>query len=112
MTSRVSTAGTLFQTLRYIRQGHLKMARLTYSLNNHKKFRQLKFYGGDIPRIIDLNKDIEARRSYIHSIDIIKPIVGSYDAALDEMIKATTQALNAMGMFTPGLNWTSFRSSV
>ena len=96
MTSRVSTAGTLFQTLRYIRLGHLKMAQLTYSLNNQKKFRQLKFYGGDIRRIIDLNKVIEARRSYIQSIGIIKSTVDSYDAALTEMIETASQALKAM----------------
>ena len=95
MVSRVSATGTLSQNLFLINSGQSKLNKLNYSLGTVNKFEELKFYGKDSTRIVDLRKDIEARNAYINSIDITESTTDSYDAILERLVQVATDALNA-----------------
>lgn len=95
MVSRVSTTGILSQNLSLIKQNRLNLDRLNYSLSTGNKFQALKFYGEDTTRIIDLRKDIEARQSYLRSIEITESISTSYDTVLERLVDVAADALNA-----------------
>jgi flagellar hook-associated protein 3 FlgL len=95
MVSRVSATGTLSQNLFLINSGQSKLNQLNYSLGTGNKFEELKFYGKDSTRIVDLRKDIEARKAYTNSIDITESTTDSYDAILERLVQVATDALNA-----------------
>ena len=61
MFGSVSTLGILGQDLSIIRNGQRLYQGLSYQVSTGKKFRELKDYQANAPRIIDLNKEIEAR---------------------------------------------------
>jgi flagellar hook-associated protein 3 FlgL len=95
MVSRVSTVGILTQNLSLISASRQKLDALNYSLSTGNRFEQLKFYGKDATRIVDFQKDIEARQAYQRSIDITESTALSYDAVLERLVEVASDALNA-----------------
>ncbi|MDF1749386.1 MAG: hypothetical protein P1V34_10990, partial [Alphaproteobacteria bacterium] len=95
MVSRVSATGTLSQNLYLINSGQSKLADLNYSLGSGNKHEGLKFYGKDSTRIVDLRKDIDARKAYNGTIDITETTAKSYDSILESLVAVVTDALNA-----------------
>ncbi|MEQ8829275.1 MAG: flagellin [Alphaproteobacteria bacterium] len=95
MVSRVSVIGVLTQNLSVITQSRKQLDRLNYSLATGQNFQELKFYGQDAARIVDLRKDIEARQSYIRSIEVTQSTTSSYDAILESLVEMTSSALSA-----------------
>lgn len=95
MVSRVSTTGILAQNLSVITGNRSKLDSLNFSLSSGLNFEGLKFYGKDATRIVNLEKDIEARQSYIRSIDITQTTTSSYDAVLERLVEVATDALSA-----------------
>ncbi|MEQ8442055.1 MAG: hypothetical protein RIM33_08420 [Alphaproteobacteria bacterium] len=95
MVSRVSAVGILTQNLSLINRNRLNLDQLNTALATGERFQQLKFYGKDASRIVDLEKDIQAREAYKRSIDVTETTATSYDAVLERLIEVTTDALKA-----------------
>lgn len=95
MVSRVSALGVLTQNLSIINTNRKNLDKLNFSLATGKNHQELKFYGEDASRVVDLRKDIEARNSYIRSIDITETTAQSYDTVLERLVELTADALNA-----------------
>lgn len=95
MVTRVSVTGILNQNLTILNQNRSRLNQLNYSLSTGQNFQELKFYGKDSTRIVDLRKDIEAREAYIRTIDITESTALSYDAILERMVQVASDAMNA-----------------
>ena len=95
MVSRVSAIGILSQNLATITANRKQLDKLNYSLTTGQNFQELKFYGRDASRVVDLQKDIEARNSYLSSIQYAQSITSSYDTVLERLVEMTTDALAA-----------------
>lgn len=106
MVARASTVGILSQNLSLINNNRVQLDRLNTSLATGERFQALKFYGTDASRIVDFRKDIEARESYLRSIDITESTVSSYDTILEQMVNVTADALAAADpLSTQGVNF-------
>jgi flagellar hook-associated protein 3 FlgL len=95
MVARASTVGILSQNLSLINTNRATLDRLNTSLATGERFEALKFYKTDASRIVDFRKDIEARQSYLRSIDITETTVASYDAILEQLVNVASDALAA-----------------
>lgn len=95
MVSRVSDVGILTQNINQLTSSRVSLNRLNYSIATGQKFQELKFYGQDSSRIVDLDKDIESRQSYLRSIELAETISTSYDTLLERMVEVASDALNA-----------------
>ncbi len=108
MLGSVSTLGILGQDLSIIRNGQRLYQDLSYQVSTGKKFRELKDYQANAPRIIDLNKEIEARTAYQQSIDLANLNVSAYDATLERLVDVAqdlAKAADTVGTSDP--SWES-----
>lgn len=94
--SRVSTSGTLSQTLMQVRIGQSTYQDVQYQVSTGFRYRELKDHGDDAKRVVDLTQSISAREAYNRAIDIVSLTTESYDVLLErfadlakDLIKAT-----------------------
>lgn len=96
MVTRVSTFGALQADLFLIRRQNLNFDRLNFQVATGEKFQELKNYGTNAPRILDLQSEIDRRAGYVNSLGLAELNLQSYDATLerlgeiiDDIIKAS-----------------------
>ena len=96
MVTRVSTFGSLQADLALIRRQNLNFDRLNFQVATGEKFQELKNYGTQAPRILDLQSEIDRRTGYVNAIGLAELNLKSYDATLerlsdivDDIIKAS-----------------------
>lgn len=96
MVTRVSTFGSLQADFALIRRQNVNFDRLNFQVSTGEKFRELKNYGTQAPRILDLQAEIDRRNGYVNSIGLAELNLKSYDATLerlneiiDDIVKAT-----------------------
>lgn len=94
MVDRVSTSGRLLNDLMVMQNSQQSLELLQYRVSTGKKFQQLKLYGNDAPRIVDLRNEISTRQAYMRSMDLTEGITGSYDAVLDRLAEAASEILD------------------
>lgn len=95
MVDRVSTAGRLLSDSSIIRQNQLLVQRLQNQLSTGKKYQELKLYGNDASRLVNLRSDVTAREAYIRSITLTEVITDTYDAVLERMAEVADEVLKA-----------------
>ncbi len=108
MVTRVSTFGALQADLSLIRQQNLDFARLNFRVATGEKFQELKNYGAQAPRILDLESEIASREGYVNSLGLAELNLTSYDATLerlseilDDVVKASTPLSTNDSNFAP-----------
>lgn len=96
MVTRISTFGSLQADFALIRRQNVAFDRLNFQVSTGEKFRELKNYGTQAPRILDLQAEIDRRNGYVNSIGLAELNLQSYDATLerlndiiDDIIKAS-----------------------
>ena len=85
MLGPVSTLGILSGDLNVINRSQRLYEDLSYQVSTGRKFRELKDYKANAPRIIDLDNEIEARGAYQQSIDLANLNVEAYAVTLDRL---------------------------
>jgi len=85
MLGPVSTLGILSGDLGVIKRSQDLYEGLSYQVSTGRKFRELKDYKANAPRLIDLNNEIEARGAYQQSIDLANLNVESYATTLERL---------------------------
>lgn len=85
MVTRVSTFGALQADLSLIRRQNLNFDRLNFQVATGEKFRELKNYGTQAPRILDLQSEIDRREGYVNALGLAELNLQSYDTTLERM---------------------------
>ncbi len=95
MVDRISTAGSLLSDNSIIRRNQTLVRELQNQLSTGKKYQELKFYGNDANRLVDLKSDITARESYIRSTTLTEVVTDTYNAVLERMVEVADEVLKA-----------------
>lgn len=95
MVDRVSNVGSLLQDLAQIQQNKTRMQELQYRLSTGKKFQELKDYGTDATRLVDLKTEIDSRDSYTRSIELTESITKSYDNVLERLVETASEVVKS-----------------
>lgn len=95
MVQGTSVVGTLFNDSSLLDRNQDRLRLLEFRLATAEKFKELKFYGNDAPRIVDLKSDIAAREGYKRSINLTEVITETYDAVLERMADVANEVLKA-----------------
>ena len=85
MVARVSTAGSLIQNLFALKNNQSTFDLLSFRVATGKKFQELRDYGNDGTRIVDLKQEIASRDAYIRSTEIIDIIGPDKDIPAPDM---------------------------
>lgn len=93
--SRVSTSGTLAQTLLQVRVGQSSFQDVQYQVSTGFRYRELKDYGDDAKRVVDLTQSISSREAYNRAIDIASLTTDSYDVLLERFADLTKDLIKA-----------------
>lgn len=108
MVSRVSTAGSIVQNLLNLRNNAANFDLLSYRIATGKNFQQLRDYGTDATRLVDLRQEIASRDAYVRSITMTSVFTNAYDASLDRLADITQDLLDAADpLSTQDTNWTA-----
>ena len=108
MVSRVSTAGSIVQNLLNMQQNAANFDLLSYRIATGKTFQQLRDYGTDATRLVDLRQEVASRDAYIRSINMTSVFMNAYDTSLDRLADITQDLLDAADpLSTQGANWTA-----
>ena len=106
MTISVSTIGNLILNQSTLKSNQDKFNTLQYRLATGNKFLDLKDYGTDSGRIVDLRLEISSRASYTRAIDLAELTTKAYEGALEAMSNTMQELLNAADpLSTQGTNW-------
>lgn len=106
--SRISTSGTLAATLLQVRTGQTTFQELQYQVGTGFKYRDLKSYGDDAKRVVDLQQSITARESYTRAIDIASLTTDSYDVLLERFANLSKDLIKASDPTrTEDLTWSA-----
>jgi flagellin-like hook-associated protein FlgL len=101
MVDRISNAGSLLKDLGLLQSNRTALDQLQLRLATGKKHEQLKLYGNDAPRIVDLRNQIDSRQAYIRSINLTEGITLSYDAVLDRLAEVASEVVNSATPLAP-----------
>lgn len=106
MVQFVSTSGILINNQNLIRQNQRDFNLLSYRVSTGEKFQNLKDYGANAVKVVDLRHDVESRDSYVRSIELTEIITGAYDKALEAMINDMQDLIDAADpLSTQDANW-------
>lgn len=106
MVQFVSSIGTLISNQNQIRQNQEDFNLLSFRVSTGKKFQDLKDYGSNAVKVVDLRQDVTSRESYIKSIELTEIITGAYDKALESLIGDMQDLLDAADpLSTQDPNW-------
>ena len=106
MAISTSTIGSQILNQNILRSNQESFNTLQFRLATGTKFLDLKDYGTDTARIVDLRQEIEARDSYNRAINLADLVTQSYDTALEAMTNTMQELLNAADpLSTQGTNW-------
>lgn len=106
MAQVVSTIGTLIGNQNLIRQNQEDFNLLNFRVSTGKKFQELKDYGANAVKVVDLRQDVTSRESYVRSIELTEILTGAYDKALESMIGDMQDLLDAADpLSTQDPNW-------
>jgi len=95
MVDRISTSGALLNSLTLLQRNTVTLDQLQFRVGTGRKFAELKLYGNDAPRIVDLKAEIASRQAYIRSITLAEGITRSYDAVLDRLSEVAGEIIDA-----------------
>jgi flagellar hook-associated protein 3 FlgL len=101
MVDRISTSGALLNDLTLLQRNTVTLNQLQYRVGTGRKFAELKLYGNDAPRIVDLRAEIASREAYTRSITLAEGITRSYDAVLDRLAEAAGEIIDASEPISP-----------
>lgn len=101
MVDRISTSGALLNDLTLLQRNTVTLNQLQYRVGTGRKFAELKLYGNDAPRIVDLRAEISSRQAYIRSINLAEGITRSYDAVLDRLAEVAGEIIDASEPIAP-----------
>ena len=93
MVARVSTAGSLIQNLATLKGNQSTFDLLSFRIATGKQFQELRDYGNDATRIVDLNQEIKSREAYIRSTEIVEITAQAYDTTLNALAEMTQDLL-------------------
>ncbi|RED52434.1 flagellin [Aestuariispira insulae] len=106
MAISTSTIGSQILNQNILKTNQDYFNTLQYRLATGTKFLDLKNYGTDSARIVDLRQEIESRASYSRAIDLADLITKSYDTAIDAMGNTMQELINAADpLSTQDTNW-------
>ncbi|WP_259783138.1 flagellin [Aestuariispira ectoiniformans] len=106
MVQFVSTVGTLISNQNRIRQNQEDFNLLTYRVSTGKKFQELKDYGANAVKVVDLRQDVTSRESYVRSIELTEIVTGAYNTALEGIIDGMQDLIDAADpLSTQDPNW-------
>ena len=95
MAVSVSTVGNLILNQNTLKTNQDKFNTLQYRLATGNKFLDLKDYGSDSGRIVDLRLEIVSRTSYTRAIELAELTTQAYDTALEAISNTMQELLNA-----------------
>lgn len=95
MVERISTTGSLIHTRFQISANNKKYEELQYQIATGRKHADLKDYGSNAARIIDLSQEIDSREAYMQSIDLTELTANAYDTSLERVVDILNDLLNA-----------------
>ncbi|MEQ8601980.1 MAG: flagellin [Marivibrio sp.] len=101
MVDRISTSGALLNSLTLLQRNTVNLDQLQFRVATGRKFAELKLYGNDAPRIVDLKAEISSRQAYIRSITLAEGITRSYDAVLDRLADVAGEIIDASEPISP-----------
>ena len=105
---RVSTQGLLAQTLTDVQANQTNFQLLQYRVGSGFRFRELKDYGDDVNRVVDLRQSVTQRESYVRSLDIASLTTDSYEVTLDRFAELASELIKASDPTrTQDLTWAS-----
>lgn len=95
MVSRVSTFGSLTADLALIRRQNTQFTELSFQVSTGRQFQELKRYGVEAPRILDLEQEIASREGYTRAIDLASLNISSYSQTLERLIDVVDDVIRA-----------------
>ncbi|MTI10567.1 flagellin [Curvivirga aplysinae] len=101
MVERISTTGSLSYTRFQIQQQNERFGELQYQISTGRKHADLKDYGSNASRILDLSHEIDAREAYKRSIDLTELTANAYDSSLERVVETLQQLMNAADPISP-----------
>ncbi|WP_420549384.1 flagellin [Curvivirga sp.] len=106
MVERISTSGSLSYTRFQIQQQNERFGELQYQISTGRKYADLKDYGSNASRILDLGHEIDAREAYQRSINLTELTANAYDSSLERVVETLQQLMNAADPISPDdANW-------
>ena len=106
MVSRVSTAGSTVQNILNLQRNQENFDLLSYRIATGKNFQELRDYGTDATRLVDLRQEISSRDAYVRSITMTEIFLSAYDSSLERMAGITQDLLDAADpLSTNDANW-------
>jgi len=95
MVSRISTFGALQADLALIQRQNQQFDLLNFRVATGRKFQELKNFGTQAPRILDLESEIRTRQGYVDAIGLAELNLRSYDATLARLVEVVDDVLQA-----------------
>lgn len=106
MVTRVSTAGSIVQNMLNMQRNQQNFDLLSYRIATGKNFQQLRDYGTDATRLVDLRQEIASRDAYTRTIDMTSIFLSAYDTSLERLVGITQDLLDAADpLSTQDANW-------
>jgi len=108
MVSRVSTAGSIAQNMLNLQRNQQNFDLLSFRIATGKNYQQLRDYGTDATRLVDLRQEIASRDAYVRTIGMTEIFLSAYDTSLERMIDITQDLLDAADpLSTNEDNWSA-----
>ncbi len=95
MVSRISTFGALQADLALIQRQNQQFDLLNFRVATGRQFQELKNFGTQAPRILDLESEIRTRNGYVDAIGLAELNLRSYDATLARLVEVVDDVLRA-----------------
>lgn len=95
MVSRVSTFGALQADLSLIQRQNQQFDLLNFRVATGRRFEELKNFGTQAPRILDLESEIRTREGYVDAIGLAELNLRSYDATLARLVDIVDDLIKA-----------------